>query len=87
MDLYLRLIRLTLLFTFVLIIVGGATRVYDAGMACPDWPHCYGYYVPFPESKTPRRLHGGRPALHLVAGGAGVGPPRLSLAGRLRPAG
>ncbi len=53
MDLYLRLIRLTLLFTFVLIIVGGATRVYDAGMACPDWPHCYGYYVPFPESKIP----------------------------------
>lgn len=22
-------------------------------MACPDWPHCYGYYVPFPESKIP----------------------------------
>ncbi|NBV54658.1 MAG: hypothetical protein EBR79_02985, partial [Proteobacteria bacterium] len=43
----------TMLLTFLLIVVGAATRVYDAGMACPDWPHCYGYYIPFPESKIP----------------------------------
>lgn len=50
---YTRLIGYTLLLTYILIIVGGATRVYDAGMACPDWPHCYGFYIPFPESKIP----------------------------------
>ncbi len=53
MNIYARLIGFTLLLTYILIIVGGATRVYDAGMACPDWPHCYGFYIPFPESKIP----------------------------------
>ncbi|PZP39083.1 MAG: hypothetical protein DI585_05310 [Pseudomonas fluorescens] len=48
-----RLVGITLLLTYLLIVVGGATRVFDAGMSCPDWPHCYGYYVPFPESKIP----------------------------------
>lgn len=50
---YPRLISLTLLLTYLLIIIGGATRVFDAGVSCPDWPHCYGYYIPFPESKIP----------------------------------
>ncbi|MCA3244042.1 MAG: COX15/CtaA family protein [Alphaproteobacteria bacterium] len=42
----------TLSLTILLIIVGGATRVYDAGMACPDWPHCYGLWWPWPESRV-----------------------------------
>ena len=29
-----------------LIVIGGATRVMEAGLACPDWPLCYGSFLP-----------------------------------------
>ncbi len=29
-----------------LVVVGGATRVMEAGLACPDWPLCYGSIFP-----------------------------------------
>ena len=29
-----------------LVVIGGATRVMEAGLACPDWPLCYGTFVP-----------------------------------------
>lgn len=32
--------------TFVLMAIGSATRVMNAGLACPDWPLCYGKLVP-----------------------------------------
>tara|TARA_B100000965_G_scaffold82378_1_gene65967 strand:+ start:137 stop:1027 length:891 start_codon:yes stop_codon:yes gene_type:complete len=30
----------------VLVVIGGATRVMEAGLACPDWPLCYGSFLP-----------------------------------------
>ena len=27
-------------------VIGGATRVMQAGLACPDWPLCYGSFLP-----------------------------------------
>jgi cytochrome c oxidase assembly protein subunit 15 len=29
-----------------LVAIGGATRVMEAGLACPDWPLCYGSFLP-----------------------------------------
>ncbi|GAB2643271.1 COX15/CtaA family protein [Vibrio panuliri] len=37
-----RLLQLTLVMTFCVILLGAYTRLADAGLGCPDWPGCYG---------------------------------------------
>jgi cytochrome c oxidase assembly protein subunit 15 len=41
-----RLARRLTIATLVLMAIGSATRVMNAGLACPDWPLCYGQFVP-----------------------------------------
>jgi len=38
-----KLALFTFLLAFVVILLGAYTRLTDAGLSCPDWPHCYGY--------------------------------------------
>ena len=35
------LVRLSLVLTFIVIMLGAYTRLADAGLGCPDWPGCY----------------------------------------------
>ncbi|MCL1138176.1 COX15/CtaA family protein [Shewanella pneumatophori] len=36
------LLKITLVFTLCVILMGAYTRLADAGLGCPDWPGCYG---------------------------------------------
>ncbi|MBV0933929.1 COX15/CtaA family protein [Marinobacterium sp. A346] len=41
----LRLVRAAIGLALVVVLLGGWTRLNDAGLGCPDWPGCYGTWV------------------------------------------
>jgi heme o synthase len=54
--------------TYVLIVIGGLVRATDSGLGCPDWPLCFGAWVP------PAELRAWIEHSHRLVAAVAVGP-------------
>ncbi|TCK02255.1 COX15/CtaA family protein [Marinobacterium mangrovicola] len=51
-----RLVNFSIGLALVVVLLGGWTRLNDAGLGCPDWPACYGHFVLPPAHQVEERI-------------------------------